>query len=274
MVSNSATTSWRDAILDVLRTENGPLHYQEILRRIEEGGLRAVTGKTPAQTVSSTLSSSLLADNLVEKVDTGVYRIRSTTSEPVGEETRQDQIEQAKEEDQLTNRAAYGLYWERDKVLWNPGRGRQRRGLLGIAEDGVKPVDFSNQAGIYVLHRYQTPMYVGRTKAESSALMSRLLDHHAGDRRGARWNQFSWFGFRQVVDGAVTVDLNAKISITLLIDVLESVMIEAFIPPLNDKGGELLGTLYRQFEDPDLTEKRNADFLTTVADAISPRSTV
>lgn len=270
MVSNTASTSWRNAILDVLRKENGPLHYQEILQRIEEGGLRAVTGKTPAQTVSSTLSSSLLAESLVEKVETGVYQIRSSSAAPVTDEQRRDQIDRAKEEDEFTNIAAYGLYWERDKVLWNPGQGRPRQGLLGVSEDGAKPVDFSNQAGIYVLHKYQTPMYAGRTKAENNALLTRLLTHHSGDRRGARWNQFSWFGFRQVVGNAIANDSNAKISIALLIDVLESVMIEAFIPPLNDKGGDLLGTLYTQVEDPDLTNRRNERFLATVAQAIHP----
>ena len=269
MTTNSTSTSWREAILDVLKQENGPLHYQEILQRIEEGGMRAVTGKTPAQTVSSTLSSSLLTDGLVEKVATGVYQIR-TSSTPVPEEERRDQIDQAKEEDEFTNIAAYGLYWERDKVLWNPGQGRTRSGLLGISEDGADPVDFSNQAGIYVLHKHQMPMYVGRTRAETNALFARLLAHHSGDRRGSRWNQFSWFGFRRVVDGQVAGDSDATISIGLLITVLESVMIEAFIPPLNDKGGELLGTLYAQMEDPELTNRRNAVFLETVAAAISP----
>ncbi len=270
LVSNGAELSWRNAILEVLRNESGPLHYQEILQRIEERGLRAVTGKTPAQTVSATLSSNLLTDGLVEKVDTGVYQLRSSTDPPVPEEQRKDQIDRAKEEDEFTNIAAYGLYWERDKVLWNPGRGRQRSGLLGTSEHGSNPVDFSNQSGIYVLHKYQTPMYVGRTKAESNALLTRLLDHHSGDRRGARWNQFSWFGFRPVVDNVVEGDPKTQITIGLLIDVLESVMIEAFIPPLNDKGGDLLGTLYMQVEDPELTNRRNVQFLATVAQAISP----
>ena len=32
-------------------------------------------------------------------------------------------------------------------------------------------------------------------------------------------------------------------------------MIEAFLPPLNNKGGDLLGTMYEQVEDPDLISR-------------------
>ena len=44
-----------------------------------------------------------------------------------------------------------------------------------------------------------------------------------------------------------------------MIAVLEAVMIEAFIPPLNDKGGELMGTMYRQVEDPAPVEQREEE---------------
>ena len=44
-----------------------------------------------------------------------------------------------------------------------------------------------------------------------------------------------------------------------MIAILEAVMIEAFIPPLNDKGGELMGTMYRQVGDPSPVEQRDEE---------------
>ena len=130
-------------------------------------------------------------------------------------------------------------------------------------------IDFANQSGVYVLYNRLTPMYVGRT--DSKNLFARLEDHNSGDRRGARWEQFSWFGFRKV-----TADRNLSSEIvdfntSMLITVLETVMIEAFIPPLNDKSGDLLGTMYHQVEDPVLVERREVEFRDMVAKAIGRR---
>ena len=65
-----------------------------------------------------------------------------------------------------------------------------------------------------------TPVYVGRTTAESNALMGRLTSHHNDDRKAARWDKFSWFGFRRVMTAAVTADAN--VSSDLLITFLEA----------------------------------------------------
>ena len=101
-----------------------------------------------------------------------------------------------------------------------------------------------------------TPLYVGRTFAENNALMTRLASHHRDDRKGARWDRFSWFGFRRVDDDGQLVEANANVSTALLITFLEAVMIEAFLPPLNSRGGDLLGTMYEQVEDKALVERR------------------
>ena len=55
----------------------------------------------------------------------------------------------------------------------------------------------------------------------------------------------------------------------MMITILEAVIIEAFIPPLNDKGGELMGTIYLQVEDPSLVEQRAAELRRMVGRALA-----
>ena len=138
-----------------------------------------------------------------------------------------------------------------------------------MPDGGTENIDFANQNGIYVLYNRLTPMYVGRT--DSKNLLGRLEDHNGSDRRGARWDQFSWFGFRRVNEDRTLSDEAVGIDTKMLITIFESVMIEAFIPPLNDKGGELLGAMYRQVEDPVLVSRREVAFREMVARAIAPR---
>ena len=55
----------------------------------------------------------------------------------------------------------------------------------------------------------------------------------------------------------------------MMITILEAVIIEAFILPLNDKGGELMGTMYHQVEDPSLVEQRDAELRRMVGRALA-----
>ena len=80
---------------------------------------------------------------------------------------------------------------------------------------------------------------------------------------------FSWFGFRRVGDDGNFVTTDASVSTDLLITFLEAVMIESFLPPLNNKGGDLLGTMYEQVEDPDLVSRREAEFRRMVGRALA-----
>ena len=252
-----------DAIRQILEGANEPLRADEIAHRIVEYQLRR---EAKVHSVNAALSA-MVRDGSVVKPERALFAHNPNPGGPVSAE----EIRKAEEDAQLNNVCAYGLYWERDKVNWNPGRGRQRGGMLGRAGDGTNPVDFSNQAGIYVLYNGMTPVYVGRTNADNNALMTRLVSHHSDDRKGARWDKFSWFGFRPVSDDGQLVTTDTSVSTDLLITFLEAVMIEAFLPPLNNKGGDLLGTMYEQVEDEALVEKRNADFREMVARALSPQ---
>ena len=64
-------------------------------------------------------------------------------------------------------------------------------------------------------------------------------------------------------------DEAATIDTRMMIIILEAVIIEAFIPPLNDKGGELMGTMYHQVEDPSLVEQRDAELRRMVGRALA-----
>ena len=250
-----------DAVLKVLENAEEPLRADEIAHRIVENNLRQ---EAKVHSVNATLSG-MVKEGLVVKPERALFARNLNPGQPVSAED----IRKAEEDEQLNNVSGYGLYWDRDKVNWNPGRGRSRGGLLGSAGDGTDTVDFSTQAGIYVLYNGMTPVYVGRTTAENNALLTRLVSHHNDDRKSARWDKFSWFGFRPVSDDNQLVTTDASVSTDLLITFMEAVMIEAFLPPLNNKGGDLLGTMYEQVEDPDLISRRNAEFRKMVGDALS-----
>ena len=149
--------SWEAAILQILRDAQEPLHYKEISHRIIESGLRAATA-TPEATVAANLSTMLKDGKVARGEERGIYQISLSPNTQVNPEVIQEEEETAK----LTSVAAYGLYWDRDKVNWEPGRGRQAQ-LLGKPEDGGIEIDFANQIGVYILYNRLTVMYVGRT---------------------------------------------------------------------------------------------------------------
>ena len=258
-------TTWENAILIVLRSANGPLHYKEVAHEIAKRGLVASRGATPEITVSTNLGRliSQERDEKVERVSRGVYRITSTP----GAVTETGDDISAQEEGNLARVTAYGLYWDRDKVHWEPGQGRNRQYKLpGSAYDSDEIIDFGDQRGVYLLYDGSTVVYVGRTM---NSLFDRLNSHNEGSRRNSRWDRFSWFGFRAVGDNQALSDAETTFTTGMLVTILESVMIEGFMPPLNDKGGELLGTIYRQIEAPELVEEREANFLRMVGRAIA-----
>lgn len=252
---------WEEAVLRVLNATQEPIGAKQITHLIGERSLREL-GATPEASVAARLSV-MLKEGKVARPERGMYQVSTQSTVPASAEA----IAEAEEEATITSVAAYGLYWERNQVNWSPGRGRgNRTRLLGRADDSESEIDFSNQWGIYLLHNRLDVMYVGRT---TDSLLVRLQDHNTRDRRNARWDRFSWFGFRQVNEEGTLSDEIASIDTRMLITILEAVMIEAFIPPLNDKGGDLMGTIYRQVEDPALVEERESEFRRMVGRALT-----
>lgn len=245
--------SWQEAIQHVLRASSEPLGYRQIAHIIADQQLRETLGATPEATVAANLSMMVQAGTVV-RPERGIYQLNTQPNSPVSAEA----IAASETEARLTSVAAYGLYWDRDKVNWEPGRGRGNRvRLLGSPDDSDMEIDFADQWGIYILYNRLSVMYIGRT---TDSLLGRLRDHNNRNRRSARWDQFSWFGFRKVNEDGTLSDESENFTTDMLITVLEAVMIESMLPPLNDRGGELMGTIYRQVEDPTLREQRDAEF--------------
>lgn len=139
---------------------------------------------------------------------------------------------------------AYGLFWSRDEVDWQPGAGGHFRllGRVGSKAAKLRVVDFRDQRGLYVLYSKHGPYYVGIV---TRGLLGRRLRQHTLDEHGSRWDRFSWFGFRQVLrsknlDGTCRLRELAESAFGSPIGVissLESVLIQVLGTPGNTKHG-------------------------------------
>lgn len=148
----------------------------------------------------------------------------------------------------------YGLFWRADRVDWK-GSPVSLYGITG--NKGDDKVDFREQRGIYALYANYKLVYVGQTKAEKNALLSRLRLHRRYKFHG-RWDMFSWFGTRYVT-GSNQLSSHSDSTVpqqpkTDVLDVLEGLVIAISEPQLNSQGAawKKLGiTQYYQWEQGD-----------------------
>jgi hypothetical protein len=242
--------SWREAAMLVLEKEGAPMHYADIAQAIAEMGLRSEFGATPATAVNVAISTSLKADGEDSpfiRVSRGVYGLRHPASakpEPdhptVGAEPGSMEDEDAGAG--LIN--AFGMYWERDNVLWSTVPR-----LLGQQQPGSEAVDFCNQRGVYLLHDRRSVVYVGRTTEQALGIR---LRQHTADRLNGRWDRFSWFGILSVGEGgALRPVASDAFSQDVLIATMEALLIEGLEPPQNRKRGDDFRAIeYLQVKDP------------------------
>lgn len=131
-----------------------------------------------------------------------------------------------------------GFFWRARDVFW--GRPKNTGKLLGKPSSKKKsePVDFREQAGIYVLYSDYRIVYVGQTGKGDQNLFVRLRQHRFDDLAG-RWDQFSWFGVRRVLKSGDLSKKNAQFhpSLTTTLDHVEAVLIHAAEPPRNGQQG-------------------------------------
>ena len=252
-----ADISWRDAVLRVLRANEGPMHYTEIANRIVELGLRQKVGATPAATVSRLLTDSINDKGTrspYERVERGRYRLSG--SAPARTPPSADTAHAEDASPQLLT--SYGVFWNRDAVEW-----KIRPVLLGVYQtDRVskiepEPVDFSEQRGVYLLHDGREVIYVGRTTKRD---LGRRLFEHTKDRLQGRWDRFSWFGFRPVrTDGTLgpkVEGLSPEHEMDSLIEVVEAILIEAVEPRQNRRQGDGIREFeFRQVPDSEVQKK-------------------
>jgi len=142
-----------------------------------------------------------------------------------------------------------GFFWREDDVFW--GRPRNPGSLLGKPTSSKKaePIDFREQAGIYVLYADYEMVYVGQTGKGDQNLFVRLRQHRFDDLAG-RWNQFSWFGVRRVLQNGELSKKNAKFHPTLevTLDHVEGVLIHSAEPPRNGQKGRFGSAVKRYLQ--------------------------
>lgn len=131
-----------------------------------------------------------------------------------------------------------GYMWHRKYVNWYSGSE-----LIGVCEyppdkEG-KPVNFADQAGIYVLYDKNFKcVYVGQAGGgRTQGLYHRLKEHAINDYLFCRWERFSWFGFGSVKGLEKEVNTN----VNELMDFIESLIIFIVEPDLNMDRGFLAG---------------------------------
>ena len=247
--------TWKQAIETVLSAEHEPLHYKAIAEKIGEKGLKATLGATPAATVGAQLYTSI-KDPLspFEQVGKAFFRLKSNSyyTHPVESVDAEDVVSET------GAIRAFGMFWRRDLVIW-VGKAR----LLGRQQVGAMTVDFAEQIGVYLLHDRERVIYVGR----ASEAISKRLKEHTTDRLSGRWDRFSWFGLRGVLEnGSGLSDAAVSWNHEVVINTLEAILIESLEPPLNRKQGDgFAATEYLQAEDPTLEQKKMKQLLNELA---------
>jgi len=246
---------WKEAITKVLETAKAPMHYTEIAEKIFELGLRKEPNATPAATVAAFIARSFKNEgehSPFTRVSRGVYSLRGHASAPVIAEQEAEELAEPDYADEITGLVnAFGMFWERDKVLWETDPR-----MLGQQQPGARPVNFCAERGVYLLHDSQGVVYVGRASDQN---LGRRLQQHTFDRLAGRWTRFSWFGVYPVnQDGTLRISGEfASINANVIIATMEAVLIEGLEPRQNRKRGDDFQAIeFLQVEDPELALMR------------------
>lgn len=242
--------TWRKAIEKILSEAPAAIHYRDITDAIIEQSLRINLGATPAATVSAHLAMGIKregADCPFQKVGRGLYIWKAKTGitpSPLPPSNDEDDDT----EDQYDVISSFGMFWKRDGIEWSP-----TPKILGMQQIGANAVDFSKQAGIYLLYDGREVIYVGRS---TDRPLGRRLYEHTLDRLSSRWDRFSWFGILPVKDdGSLGAQLD-NFSTQKLIPALEAILIEALEPRQNRKRGDDLSAVeFIQQIDPSIKKK-------------------
>jgi hypothetical protein len=254
---------WKEAIVEVLRSVDGPMHYTDIAEQIADRELRADLGATPANSVAAVITTSLRdADaSPFTRVGRGMYALRN--ARPT-EHERSPAEPGTSPTTGLVN--AYSMFWDRSKIYWvvNPK-------ILGQQQTGSKEVDFCEQKGVYLLHDSQGVVYVGRITDQT---LGKRLFQHTVDRLNGRWTRFSWFGVYPVKDdGSVLTGSDfSHLNIDVVIVTMEAILIEGLEPRQNRKrGDDFQAVEFLQVEDPRLAQERKVSVARELLESIQKR---
>lgn len=248
-----ADLSWQEAAIRALEMTAEPMHYTDIAEVIAAQELRKSFGATPAASVNTAITLSINnegEDSPFVRVSKGTYSLRTSSEKNIEENSNQEggASEEIIEETGLIN--AFGMYWSREKVLWN-----SNPAILGQQQAGSTPVNFSTQQGVYLLHDGRDVVYVGRTTDQPLGLR---LKQHTVDRLNSRWNRFSWFGVFSVNErGGIDNNHAQNFSLANLIVTMEALFIEGLEPPQNRKrGDDFRAVEFIQVEDPEIEKSQ------------------
>ena len=237
--------SWEEAVRQVLQGHGGAMRYTEIAAEISAKGLKSAAN--PAASVATMFSKSLVeSDTPFLRIGNGEYALKEHLR--VAAERQAVAVDDIETESETGALRAFGMFWQRDQVVWS---GKPR--LLGRQGEGALEVDLSEQVGVYLLHDRDRVIYVGRA---GDTLFSRLKAHTA-DRLGGRWDRFSWFGLRSVSEDGILGEPAFAWDHSVVIETLEALLIETLEPPLNRKRGDnFSGAEYLQVGDPEVESRR------------------
>lgn len=248
--------TWEQAVRQILEESSEPRYYGDIAAEILERGLKTTVGKTPHFTVAGEISKMMSRGEPVVKVQPGVFFLRRETAAPAVEieEVAEDTLDPTDAPDNLAV-AAYGLHWHRDNVDWSSNH------LLGYDIDPRQTIDFADQQGVYLLHSWQSTVYIGKTTAQTGGLIQRLKYHQGRQSWSAKWERFSWFGLRPVSDNGDMLDGPNTASKEIVSALMEAVLIETLRPSFNQQQGNYMGTMYSQTVDPRIARVRAQETL-------------
>jgi HB1/ASXL restriction endonuclease-like protein with HTH domain len=259
---NVQNLGWKEAILEVLKSADAPMHYTDIADQIAKRELHEL-GATPANSVVAAITISLQREGAASpftRVGGGIYALRDAPPRTGDDKVLSDAGE-ASPSTGLVN--AYGMFWDRAKIYW-----AQTPKILGRQQALSTPVNFCEQRGVYLLHDLQGVVYVGRVTDQG---LGKRMFQHTLDRLNSRWNRFSWFGVYPVrEDGSLhTSTTFAHLNIDVVIATMEAVLIEGLEPRQNRKrGDDFQAVEFLQVEDPRLVQDRKVSVARELLESI------
>jgi hypothetical protein len=182
----------------------------------------------------------------VRKTNQGKVRERSTQ---VDEDEDVLEFEGAESKSPSLIRT-FGEFWDPELVRLTGRR------LMGRKEKSRKDksINVYEERGVYVLYKDFEPVYVG--KADGESIGSRIQKHRKSQRKGPRWNQFSWFGIRGLRKNGGLLALNNAFHPTKdqLIATLEALLIATIDPRLNARKEKFKNAVRLAQSDEDKTQ--------------------
>lgn len=259
---------WKDAIVKVLKDYPEGLHYSLITEEILNQQLRKEIGATPANTVNVYINADIKESgeqSTFIKTDKGSFALRERSGQDLLIDANSDQVSDAPMDSTGESVIkAYGMFWLRRNVDWNPSKPR----LLGVQMRGADPVDFSDQSGLYLLYDAREVVYVGRTTKDRLGM--RLLNHTDG-RLANRWDRFSWFGFNGVQSQDATANSISPVvySQEQVINAMEAILIEGLEPRQNRRRGDgYSATEFLQVIDPEIEARLRKKHLKDLIESV------